>query len=145
MSFLTTINDLFNGLVNAPSKVYISKQSWWTLTLYTLWKWQVWFVTSWSHRSIASLHRWIFIRFLKSHCITNIQFTCINHSRSRFVLGLKLYILAVNFPTQSRIKCPKFKPKTNLDLEWFKSNQFIHLKEKALKFRLVTKHSLVSM
>ena len=27
----------------------------------------------------------------------------INHSRSRFVLGLKLYILAANFPTKSRI------------------------------------------
>ena len=45
----------------------------------------------------------------------------------------RLYILAANFPTQSRKKCPRFKPKTNLDLEWFMPNQFIHLKEKALK------------
>ena len=57
----------------------------------------------------------------------------------------RLYILAANFPTQSRKKCPRFKPKTNLDLEWFMQNQFIHLKEKALKFRLISKHSLVSM
>ena len=57
----------------------------------------------------------------------------------------RLYILAANFLTQSRKKCPRFKPKTNLDLEWFMPNQFIHLKEKALKFRLITKHSLVSM
>ena len=62
-----------------PSKVYISNQNWWMVMLYTLWKLQVWFVTSLYYRSIASFHRWIFLRFLPSYSITNIQFTWMYH------------------------------------------------------------------
>ena len=49
------------------------------------------------------------------------------------------------FPTQSRVKCLKLKIQTNLDQERFMLNHYIHLKEKALKFRLIPEHSHVSM
>ena len=68
----------------------------------------------------------------------------LNHSRSRFVLGLNFGHFIRDCVGKFTAKMYNFKPKTNLHLEWFMSNQFIHLKEKALKFRLVKKHSLVS-
>ena len=85
--------------------------------------------------------KWIF-RAFSFKCINWFD---INHSRSRFVLGFNFGHFIRDCVGKFTAKMYNFKPKTNLHLEWFISNQFIHLKEKALKFCLITKHSLVSM
>ena len=56
-----------------------------------------------------------------------------------------LGILPAIVSENSRPKWTIFKIQTNLDLERFMQNHYIHLKEEALKFRLIPKHLLVSM
>ena len=83
--------------LESASKMYHSNHSRGLEVIYTLWKWQVWFATSYYHRSIASLHRWIFFRFFPDHCITMIHFTCIKSIFWRFGGPLWIFLTPIPF------------------------------------------------